>query len=128
MQPGAGLGWLIVFRMVQAVGGSMLNPVAMSIITNTFTDRATRPGARRLGRHVRPVMALGPVLGGLLVESVGWRGVFWVNIPVVRPHRADRAVRAESRAPTELGPTRSARRLSSSCSARSTYAIIEGPN
>jgi MFS family permease len=33
------LGLLVVFRMVQAVGGSMLNPVAMGIITNTFTDR-----------------------------------------------------------------------------------------
>ena len=42
-----GLGWLVAFRMVQAVGGSMLNPVAMSIITNTFTDRAER--ARALG-------------------------------------------------------------------------------
>lgn len=42
-----GLGWLIVFRMVQAVGGSMLNPVAMAIITNTFTDRRER--ARAIG-------------------------------------------------------------------------------
>ena len=33
-----GLGWLVAFRMLQAVGGSMLNPVAMSIITNTFTE------------------------------------------------------------------------------------------
>ena len=39
-----GLGWLVAFRMVQAVGGSMLNPVAMSIITNTFTDRADARG------------------------------------------------------------------------------------
>lgn len=42
-----GLEWLVVFRMVQAVGGSMLNPVAMSIITNTFTEpreRAARSG------------------------------------------------------------------------------------
>jgi MFS family permease len=38
-----GLGWLIAFRMVQAVGGSMLNPVAMSIITNTFTGRPSGP-------------------------------------------------------------------------------------
>src|SRR2546430_1450085 len=35
-----GLGWLVVFRMMQAIGGSMLNPVAMSIITNTFTQPA----------------------------------------------------------------------------------------
>jgi len=42
-----GLGWLVAFRMIQAVGGSMLNPVAMSIITNTFADRAER--ARAIG-------------------------------------------------------------------------------
>ena len=41
------LGWLVAFRMLQALGGSMLNPVAMSIITNTFTDRAER--ARAIG-------------------------------------------------------------------------------
>src|ERR1700678_92166 len=39
------LGWLIVFRMVQAVGGSMLNPVAMSIIRNVFTDARERAWA-----------------------------------------------------------------------------------
>ena len=42
-----GLGWLIAFRALQAVGGSMLNPVAMSIVTNTFTDPAER--ARAIG-------------------------------------------------------------------------------
>ena len=42
-----GLGWLMAFRMLQAVGGSMLNPVAMSIITNTFTEPAER--ARAIG-------------------------------------------------------------------------------
>ncbi len=45
-----GLGWLIAFRMVQAVGGSMLNPVAMSIITNTFADpQASGPGRSASG-------------------------------------------------------------------------------
>ncbi len=48
------LGWLIVFRMLQAVGGSMLNPVAMAIIRNVFTDAArARMGDRDVGRHGR---------------------------------------------------------------------------
>jgi MFS family permease len=38
-------GWLIAFRAVQAIGGSMLNPVAMSIIVNVFADRAERAKA-----------------------------------------------------------------------------------
>ena len=82
---------LIVFRMVQAVGGSMLNPVAMSIITNTFTIPRERAQAIGVWAAVVGVsMALGPVVGGVLVTSVGWRSIFWINIPVgltaVDPH------------------------------------------
>ncbi|CUU60481.1 drug resistance transporter, EmrB/QacA subfamily [Parafrankia irregularis] len=77
------LHWLVAFRMVQAVGGSMLNPVAMSIITNTFTDPRERARAIGVwGAVVGISMALGPVLGGVLVEWVGWRSIFWINIPI----------------------------------------------
>jgi EmrB/QacA subfamily drug resistance transporter len=77
------LGWLVVFRMVQALGGSMLNPVALSIIANTFVEPRERARAIGIwGAVVGISMSLGPVVGGVLVESVGWRGIFWVNIPV----------------------------------------------
>lgn len=77
------LGWLIAFRAFQAIGGSMLNPVAMSIITNVFTDPKERAQAIGIWGSVFGMsMALGPVIGGVLIDSVGWRGVFWVNIPV----------------------------------------------
>ncbi|MFZ1063739.1 MAG: MFS transporter [Acidimicrobiales bacterium] len=74
---------LIIFRMLQALGGSMLNPVAMSIITNTFTDPKER--AQAIGVWAAVVgfsMALGPIVGGALVDSVGWRSIFWINVPV----------------------------------------------
>src|SRR5271156_737050 len=72
-----GLGWLVAFRMLQAVGGSMLNPVAMSIITNTFIEPRERARAIGIwGGVVGLSMALGPITGGLLVETVGWRGIF----------------------------------------------------
>jgi EmrB/QacA subfamily drug resistance transporter len=77
------LSLLVLFRMMQAVGGSMLNPVAMSIITNTFTDRRERAQAVGVwGAVVGISMALGPLLGGLLVSSAGWRSIFWINLPV----------------------------------------------
>jgi EmrB/QacA subfamily drug resistance transporter len=77
------LGWLVAFRVIQAVGGSMLNPVAMSIISSVYTTRSSRTRAIGVWVSVFGVsMALGPVLGGLLTSTVGWRAIFWVNLPV----------------------------------------------
>jgi EmrB/QacA subfamily drug resistance transporter len=77
------LGWLIAFRGLQAVGGSMLNPVAMSIIANTFTDEAGRAKAIGMWGSVAGLsLASGPVLGGVLVSAIGWRSIFWVNVPI----------------------------------------------
>jgi EmrB/QacA subfamily drug resistance transporter len=74
---------LVAFRVLQAVGGSMMNPVAMSIITNTFTDARERAQAVGVWGAVFGIsMALGPIVGGTLVSSVGWRSIFWINIPV----------------------------------------------
>ncbi|GAA0997830.1 MFS transporter [Streptomyces rhizosphaericus] len=78
-----GVGWLIAFRGLQAVGGSMLNPVAMSIIVSVFTDRRERARALGMwGSAIGITIAAGPVLGGLLVSGIDWRSVFWVNVPV----------------------------------------------
>ena len=77
------VGLLVAFRVLQAVGASMLNPVAMSIIANTFTDPRERAQAVGVWGAVFGVsMALGPVVGGTLVSVVGWRSIFWVNLPV----------------------------------------------
>jgi EmrB/QacA subfamily drug resistance transporter len=77
------IGFLVGARVLQAVGGSMMNPVAMSIITNTFTDPRERAQAVGVWGAVFGIsMALGPVVGGALVSSLGWRSIFWINIPL----------------------------------------------
>ncbi|TDU78314.1 MFS transporter [Streptomyces sp. KS 21] len=124
------LEWLIAFRMVQAVGGSMLNPVAMSIITNTFTDPRERARAIGVwGAVVGISMAVGPLIGGLLVESVGWRSIFWINLPVglVAFALTLRFV-PESRAAHPRRPDPVGQLLVMALLGAVTYGIIEAPS
>ncbi|MFE9643934.1 MFS transporter [Streptomyces sp. NPDC006365] len=121
---------LIVFRMVQAVGGSMLNPVAMSIITNTFTDPRERARAIGVwGGVVGISMAAGPLIGGLLVDSVGWRSIFWINLPVgLAALLLTFRYVPESRAPKARRPDPVGQLLVIALLGSLTYAIIEAPH
>jgi EmrB/QacA subfamily drug resistance transporter len=120
---------LIAARVAQAVGGSMLSPVAMSIIRNVFVDPVER--ARAIGIYAAMFglsIALGPVLGGTLVGLVGWRAVFLVNVPVgalaiLATHRFVPESRAER--PRRVDPVGQALVILGLASL--TYGIIEGP-
>jgi EmrB/QacA subfamily drug resistance transporter len=124
-----GLGWLIAFRVIQAIGGSMLNPVAVSIISHTFADGAERSRAIGVwGGMFGWSMALGPALGGLLVGLSGWRSIFWANIPVGLAAIVLTAVFVpESRAPRPRRPDPVGQLMVTVMLGSLTYAIIEGP-
>jgi EmrB/QacA subfamily drug resistance transporter len=122
-------GSLIAFRMIQAVGGSMLNPVAMSIITNIFTEPKERARAIGVWGGVFGLsMALGPVVGGALVDSIGWRSIFWLNVPigvvalVLTTLFVPESKAAKTRALDPVGQL-----LVIVVLATVTYGIIEGP-
>lgn len=120
---------LVAFRAVQAVGGSMLNPVAMSIITNTFTDPRERARAIGVwGGVVGISMAAGPLIGGLLVETVGWRAIFLINLPVgLTAFLLTWRFVPESRAAKPRRPDPVGQLLVMATLGALTYAIIEAP-
>ncbi len=122
------LGVLVAARAVQAVGGSMLNPVAMSIIRNVFEDPRERAHAIGVWAAVVGIsLALGPVLGGALVDTVGWRFVFLVNLPIgVAALLLTRIFVPESRAehPRKIDPVGQILVILALSSL--VYAIIEG--
>lgn len=74
---------LVAARVLQGIGGAMLNPVALAIITSVYPD--VRRRARALGTWGAVSglgVAAGPPVGGLVATTFGWRGVFLVNVPV----------------------------------------------
>jgi EmrB/QacA subfamily drug resistance transporter len=123
------LGWLVGFRAIQAVGGSMLNPVAMSIIVNTFTEPRERARAIGVwGGVIGISMSLGPIVGGALIGSVGWRAIFWVNVPVGLAAIVLTALFVpESRAPRPRRLDPLGQLLMIIMLTSLTYGIIEGP-
>jgi EmrB/QacA subfamily drug resistance transporter len=124
----SGLDWLIAFRIVQGLGASMLTPVALSILTDTFTDPRERTKAIGLwGGTFGLSLALGPLLGGLLVACGGWRSVFWINVPVgVAAIVAVAVLVPESRSENTPRPDPAGQALVLAALAAVTYAVIEG--
>jgi EmrB/QacA subfamily drug resistance transporter len=121
---------LVVFRGLQALGGSMLNPVALSIVSNTFTERTARARALGIWGAVFGVsLALGPVLGGLLVTDVSWRAIFWINIPIgVAAIILTQLFVPESKAPIARRFDPWGQVLVIALLASLTYGVIDGPS
>ena len=119
---------LVAFRVLQAIGGAMLNPVALSIVRNVFVDPRERARAIGAWGAVFGIsMALGPVLGGFLISAISWRAIFLVNLPFGAAAIALTALFVpESRAPRPRRIDPVGQVLVILGLSLLTYAIIEG--
>ena len=77
-----GVGWLIGFRAVQGLGGSMMMPNTLSIISNVFRPEERGKAMGFWGGVSGFALAIGPSLGGVLVQASSWRWIFFINVPI----------------------------------------------
>ena len=123
------IGQLIGYRALQGLGASMLNPVALSIIANVFKEPKERGKAVGVwGAVGGAALALGPLLGGALTQTVGWRAIFWVNVPIglMAVVLAAKFV-PESKAPRARAFDPVGQAMVFVGLTTLTYAVIEGP-
>src|SRR5580698_8905526 len=121
---------LIGFRALQGFGASMLNPVALSIIANAFPEPKARARAVGIWGAVAGIsLGIGPLIGGALTETIGWRSIFWVNVPigVIAALLAARFV-PESKAPRARAFDPVGQAMVLTGLATLTWGVIEGPH
>ena len=70
-------------RVVQGVGGTLLAPASLAILGAHFTGDARGRAIAAWSAFGALTSTLGPMLGGILIDSLGWRAVFWINIPLI---------------------------------------------
>jgi EmrB/QacA subfamily drug resistance transporter len=78
----ASIEMLILARVVQGLGASMMTPQTMAIITRIFPAADRGKAMAVWGATAGIAMVVGPVLGGVLTDALGWEWIFFVNVPV----------------------------------------------
>src|SRR5674476_426621 len=76
------LGWLVAGRSFQAVGAALLQANSVALVVLSVPRSRVRTALGFQGAAQALGLALGPTLGGVLVDAYGWRSVFWVNVPI----------------------------------------------
>src|SRR5213596_2518179 len=123
-------GQLIAARAVMGVGAAMVFPSTLSLITNVFTERGERARAIGMwGAITGAAIALGPIVGGWLLEVSDWRSIFFAMAPIA----AIAGVLVARYVPTSRDPhaprtDRAGFALSTAMIALLVYTIIEAPN
>jgi EmrB/QacA subfamily drug resistance transporter len=118
---------LIAGRVVQGIGAAVMMPSTLSILTNTFQDPKERAQAIGIWAGVSGIaLAVGPAVGGVMVDAFGWESIFYLNVPIglVALAMAVRLV-PESRSPEGRGLDLVGQGLAIVGLGTLTYAFIE---
>lgn len=76
------LGWLVAARLVQAVGGGAVVPVAMALVGDAFPSLRRALPLGIIGGVAEAGGVLGPLYGGAITQAWGWQWIFWINLPI----------------------------------------------
>jgi EmrB/QacA subfamily drug resistance transporter len=123
-------GQLIVARCVMGIGAAMVFPATLSLLTNVFTERGERARAIGLwGAITGAAIALGPIVGGWLLEAFAWTSIFFAMAPIA----GGAAVLVARYVPTSRDPSaprtdRNGFALSTATVGLLVYTIIEAPS
>ena len=74
--------WLIAFRVLQGFGGVFLQALGMALVVEMFPSEERGKALGLIGGIVSIGLASGPALGGIIVGTIGWSWIFWINIPI----------------------------------------------
>jgi EmrB/QacA subfamily drug resistance transporter len=78
-----GLGWLIAFRVMQALAGTLIFPNGAALVREAFPAERRGLAFGMVGLSASVAAASGPPIGGVLAHAFGWSSIFWVNLPLI---------------------------------------------
>jgi EmrB/QacA subfamily drug resistance transporter len=121
---------LVIARGVQGIGAATVNVASLALVSAAFPDAGQKARAIGIWTGIAAVgLAIGPTVGGVMTEGIGWRSIFYVNVVIgVAAIVAVRAVVAESRDPQPRRFDLPGQLLFIAGVGALTYALIEGPH
>jgi EmrB/QacA subfamily drug resistance transporter len=75
-------GWLIAARALQGAGAALLTPVALALLTTAFPPERRGAAIGMFSAVTGVAVALGPLVGGAVVQGIDWTWIFWLNVPI----------------------------------------------
>lgn len=131
-----GAGMLLAARALQGIGGAMIMPNTLSTVSATFRGKYRAAAFGVWGAVMSSAAALGPLLGGVLTETLGWRWIFLVNLPLgvvtfvacvfLVPKTGGRTASAQGAGDSAVGVDIVGVVLSAAASALLVFGLIEG--